>query len=207
MDISTTIPPTIYVAIGAILAAVIAGFFSFANLVSSKENKISEFRLSWIDGLRDEIAEYSASVQELVRVEGLRETYQQSTKTDLELEQQWFENSKEAFHKAIKMMSCIQMRLNPEHVKNDPESYEAVLMRHIINSRDEFNKENFQNASKCCIEIREVASDLLKSTWDTVKRGESDYRKIRKHAWTTVKSGVVLSAVSSIILIGLAIAH
>ncbi|MGE8436832.1 MAG: hypothetical protein ACN6P2_09870 [Pseudomonas palmensis] len=207
MDISTPIPPTLYVAVGAILAAVIAGFFSFVNLISSKENKISEFRLSWIDGLRDEIAEYSAAVQELVRIEGLREIYHQSTKTELELEQQWFENSKEAFQKAVKTMSCIQLRLNPEHVKYDPESHEAILMRHITSSRDEFNKENYHNASKCCIEIREAASHLLKSTWDTVKRGESEYRKIRRQAWIAVKSGVVVSAVLSIILIGLAIAH
>ncbi|MBY8946360.1 hypothetical protein J1G35_10825 [Pseudomonas sp. SH10-3B] len=207
MDISTTMPPTLYIAIGAILAAVIAGFFSFANLVSSKENKISEFRLSWIDGLRNEIAEYSAALQELIRVENLREYYNESQKTQVELEQQWFENSKEAFQQAIKTLSCIQMRLNPESVKNDPESYEAILMRHITNARNEFNKENYENASKCCIDIRDTASHLLKSTWDTVKIGEPEYRNIRKKAWIAIKYGVTLSAVSSIVLIGLAAAH
>ncbi len=64
---SFLIPPTIFIAFGVISAALLAGFFSFLNLVSTKENKVSEFRLSWIDGLREEIASYTAAVQDLVR--------------------------------------------------------------------------------------------------------------------------------------------
>lgn len=206
MDI-TSIPPTIYVAIGATLAAVIAGFFSFANLISSKENKISEFRQAWIDGLRNEIAEYSAAIQELARVEQLRSNYAKSEKSIVELDQQWFENSKEAFHQVIISISCIQMRLNPAHVKEDPESHEALLMKAIIKARNDFNQQNYENAAKCCIEIRDAAAHLLKSTWDTVKRGESEYQSIRKNSWIAVKMGVSLSAASILVMISLALTH
>lgn len=48
-------PPTIFIALGVIVAALVAGFFSFLSLVSAKENKVSEFRLTWLNGLRNEI--------------------------------------------------------------------------------------------------------------------------------------------------------
>lgn len=40
-----------------LLGATIAAFFSFVTLISSKENKVSEFRLAWANQLRDEISE------------------------------------------------------------------------------------------------------------------------------------------------------
>ena len=43
-----------------ILVAFIAGIVSFIGLVISKENKISEFRQTWIDELRKDISDYIA---------------------------------------------------------------------------------------------------------------------------------------------------
>jgi hypothetical protein len=43
-----------------ILVAFIAGIVSFVGLVISKENKISEFRQTWIDELRKDISDYIA---------------------------------------------------------------------------------------------------------------------------------------------------
>ena len=44
------------VAIGAIAAALIAGLISLLGLIISKEQKTSEFRQAWIDGLRSELS-------------------------------------------------------------------------------------------------------------------------------------------------------
>jgi hypothetical protein len=44
------------VAVGAIVAAVIAGLVSLLGLIISKETKVSEFRQAWIDGLREDVA-------------------------------------------------------------------------------------------------------------------------------------------------------
>jgi hypothetical protein len=43
-------------AIGAILAAIIAGAVALLGLIISKEQKVSEFRQQWIDALREDIA-------------------------------------------------------------------------------------------------------------------------------------------------------
>jgi len=37
---------------GTVLAALIAGVFSYFNLVNSKEQKVSEFRQAWNNSLR-----------------------------------------------------------------------------------------------------------------------------------------------------------
>ena len=47
---------------GAITAAIVAGLFSFLNLVLSKEQKVSELRQAWIDGLREDLASYFAAL-------------------------------------------------------------------------------------------------------------------------------------------------
>ncbi|WP_044175801.1 hypothetical protein, partial [Photobacterium damselae] len=51
--------------IGALFTAMIAGFFAFINLISSKEQKVSEFRQDWINQLRDAISEYISSLSYL----------------------------------------------------------------------------------------------------------------------------------------------
>jgi hypothetical protein len=43
-----------------LLVAMIAGAFSLLGLVISKEQKVSEFRQTWIDALREDISELIA---------------------------------------------------------------------------------------------------------------------------------------------------
>jgi hypothetical protein len=43
-------------AVGAIVAAIIAGIVALLGLIISKEQKVSEFRQQWIDALRQDIA-------------------------------------------------------------------------------------------------------------------------------------------------------
>lgn len=51
---------SIQVAYGAIGAAAIAGLFSILSLVISKEQKVSEFRRTWLEDLRSELASFLA---------------------------------------------------------------------------------------------------------------------------------------------------
>jgi len=46
----------------AIVVAIIAGAFSFLGLVLSKEQKVSELRQAWIDGLREDLAAHISAV-------------------------------------------------------------------------------------------------------------------------------------------------
>ena len=47
---------------GVMFAALIGGFISFVNLISSKENKVSELGREWIDSLRNSISQYISMV-------------------------------------------------------------------------------------------------------------------------------------------------
>lgn len=57
--------PSVYVPIGAVVAACIAASISFLTLVISKEQKISEFRQAWIDDLRSELAEFAVNARRI----------------------------------------------------------------------------------------------------------------------------------------------
>src|SRR5450830_340152 len=53
--------------IGTVAAALVAGGIARANLIASKESKISEFRQSWINALRDDLAALFSNTRTLAR--------------------------------------------------------------------------------------------------------------------------------------------
>lgn len=189
MDI-TSIPATVYVAFGVITAALLSGFFSFMNMVSSKENKVSEFRLAWIDGLRNEIAEYISAAQELVRVTNTFDAEKFHTpqeKNTLHIE--WYKETRDAFSRAIENLTRIQLRLNADHISEDATTPESELMKAISKAREFSAKGDFESVLISCNEIRSKAAPILKSTWTLVKKGEIGYRRIRKYSLLTVTIG------------------
>ncbi|NTZ93953.1 hypothetical protein FCH79_01255 [Pseudomonas koreensis] len=194
-----SIPPTIFVALGVITAALLAGFFSFLNLVSAKENKVSEFRLAWVDGLRDEISIHTAAVQELLRIEDNNIYSQNDDLTDEEfiiLRREWYKDSRETYAKVIENLTRIQLRLNKKHIDSEPLSHEAILMRCLVKSRMHFNSGEYDKGFDCCDEIRNAAAPLLKSTWDLVKNGEQGYQRVRTIAANTLIYGTVAVTVA-----------
>jgi hypothetical protein len=189
------IPSTLFVALAAILAALVAGFFSFVNLVSAKENKVSEFRLLWIEGLRNEIACFTSAIQELSRIVGFTKALADDEVKDQTHEERgllWMRESRQAYADVTGSLTRIQLRLNPKHVALEPASAEAKLMACIVHARDRFNADDFDDAYKSCVAIREAAAPLLKSTWDLVKNGEPRYESIRAFAQGTILGGIAL---------------
>ncbi|QPF71463.1 hypothetical protein G8A07_00020 [Roseateles sp. DAIF2] len=187
----TNIPAPVFAALGALLVALITGFFSFLNMVSSKENKVSEFRLAWIDGLREEIAIYTVAVQELLRLEQAR-VAEDISASNLS----WLDSSRDAYGQAIGSLTRIQLRLNPKHLVDNSSAPEAVLISTIRESRERFNEGDFEAAIRSCENIRHAAAPLLKATWDQVKLGEVGYRRVRRLAQLLIIVGslVVLFA-------------
>lgn len=189
MDI-TSIPATVYVAFGVITAALLTGFFSFMNMVSAKENKVSEFRLSWVDGLRNEIAEYISAAQELVRVSKTFNSKDFNTdKEKQSLRIDWYKETRGAFSRAIESLTKIQLRLNADHISEDAKTPEAELMKAISAARIFAVKGDLENILSSCNDIRTKAAPILKSTWILVKRGEIGYRRIRLYSLITVALG------------------
>lgn len=189
-----SVPSTVFVAFGVITAALLAGFFSFLNLISAKENKVSEFRLAWVDGLREEISIYTAAVQELVRVDGNGLYHYEEDEEKIsssELSREWFIETRDAYARVGESLSKIQLRLNPKHIKEYPDGHEAKLMSSILETRDLFNKGYYAEASLFCVDIRDAAAPLLKKTWDQVKKGELGFRIIRASALAIIFLGTI----------------
>ncbi|MDH0730961.1 hypothetical protein N5F23_00450 [Pseudomonas sichuanensis] len=191
MDI-TSIPPTVFIAFGVITAALLAGFFSIMNMVSAKENKVSEFRLAWIDGLRTEIAEYTSAAQGIYRASAdnkfVGSTFH-SEKEKHEIARERYKETRDAYTKAVESLTKIQLRLNPEHASKNPDSPEAKLLIAVSNAR-KITKKSFTEILRDGEKIKAAAAPLLKSTWDSVKHGEPGYRRIRVASLTIVTLGV-----------------
>lgn len=196
------IPSTIFVAFGVVTAALLTGFFSYLNMVSAKENKVSEFRLTWVDGLRDEIAAYAAAMQELVRVAKNQEILispddEEDKIRNLSLEKH--KVTREAYETAIQSWTKIHLRINPKHL-DDINTPEAQLISALKRSKEYFNNSDYSSAFNCTDEIIEKASPLLKETWDHVKNGESGYQKIR-----SIAAKILITGITSIVLAASAI--
>lgn len=194
----------IYVVIGATLAALIAGFFSYVNLVSAKENKVSEFRLAWIDGLREEVASYTAGIQDLAFMERMRTNWTDADYSDESNETRnikWHVETRESHCLVVSSLSKIQLRLNPRHVEEKPDGHEARLMKALEDARNAFNDERYDDAITASASIRAAAAPLLKTTWDDVKNGEPRYQRVRAVAERVITIGVGVVGVVGIVLV------
>jgi len=94
--------------IGAVTAALIAGFFSYINLVSAKEQKISEFRQAWIDDLRDAICKYIASLSYLASLYKVNAEIQDGKKQRFEM----LESVRELYERVNESYNSIILRVN-----------------------------------------------------------------------------------------------
>jgi hypothetical protein len=173
----------------AILVAFVAGAFSLLGLTVSKENKISEFRQEWIDGLRSDIAELVAQAQ-VIYIETLE--YFRSYSTDY---QRYLDRTQAARLDLNRAGGRIKLRLNPR----EKESQE--LMRSIMDLQNllEGNPQvlgairtEFRDSSKE-VEIR--TSGILSTEWKRVKRGEPGYRLARRIAVFALVVSIVVCAI------------
>src|SRR5688500_13734282 len=61
------LPAQSIVAIATIVAALITAALSYVNLTLTKEQKTSEFRQAWIEGLREDLAAFFAAARAFAR--------------------------------------------------------------------------------------------------------------------------------------------
>jgi hypothetical protein len=148
----------------AITSALIAGAVSYLASVFSKELKTSEFRQAWIDGLRNDIAEFVASVIS-IRSQ-LHARLALSPVADVQMAM--LESPEFKFSELYK--ARLKLRLNPaEH---------SELMRLL----DEFDapgtlvsKDKVAFNAKVQLLTTEFQA-VLKNEWKRVKRGEPTFR-------------------------------
>lgn len=169
---------------GAIIAALIAGLFSFFSLVLSKEQKLSELRESWIEGLRDDLATFAAGMQSIEQLErGYNEDHSHPPKLNER-------------HGALLApltttriaYTRILLRLNPGDKSVATQSLISVLKK----IADLSNQARYEEAADCIPEMREQAQLVLKAEWQRVKQGEPTFRWSKRIALTLLAATMIL---------------
>lgn len=164
-------------AIGAVVTALIAGAFSFVGLTLSKEQKTSEFRQAWIDGLRVDLATFFAGARAMARVteENRSVVARGGTNSNLEMTK---EQISEIRYQAAETRYRIQLRLNPKEAEHN----ELLRLMHVaIEEQNSF----FNGSSDMAKTLRavdnaaEFAPQILKTEWERVKKGELAFRVAR----------------------------
>ncbi|MBS0854546.1 MULTISPECIES: hypothetical protein [unclassified Tatumella] len=179
------LPPSIYIAMGALAAALVTGLFSFLNMIVTKENKVSEFRQEWINTLREEISIFTASAQ--------RMSYDLSECRGKNIDKA-VETLNESREKTVQSLTKLTLMLNHEDIKKEG-TQEFELMRVIKDARAVKVARGFRVRAKdkgCWAQdeeiirasdaIRDAAGPLLKDNWEIVKKGERVYRYTRNAA-------------------------
>ncbi len=183
----TQLPPTAMIAIGAVIAATIAGAFSYLNLVISKDQKVSELRQHWIDSLRKDIAQYCASVVFLSYAHEM-------------LEEDGPEKPSSAdYLKAIEVQmakgggayTSIILRINPDDKNHKLKDLNNSFLETLIASRAALRADEFNTAKALCDKLQVQARPILKTEWDRVRDGEPVFRATRWMALVVIVAALV----------------
>ena len=180
------------VLLGAMFAALIAGYFAFTNLVASKENKISEFRQDWINSLRNSIARYISSltylstlyIHYLARPEEKRDKFEMAR--DVE----------EIYARVNESYNDIIFRINDRESNKNGKKLNDAFLSALFKTREHYHKNELSEARKACEPLREASKPLLKYEWKRVKSGELNYR-MSKYLAVLVLVGGLLAALSN----------
>lgn len=168
------IAPTLYPAIGAVVAALVAGGIAYTNLVAGKESKVSEFRQAWIDALREDLAALFSNTRTLARA------YQEfRAPPPPEIAKAFgIDSTKitEVRHGAADTYHRILLRLNPGQ---DDHRELRRLLKVMINAQHEYMTNESGNVEVPLAAVKAAAENaeaVLKTEWTRVKKGEIAYR-------------------------------
>ena len=185
---------------GIMFAAIVGGFFSFVSLVSSKEQKVSEFRQEWIDGLRGDLSVFFSSARALCRT--MQETRSPNT-TDDDIQDFKFGKEKIGHMRlaGADALYRVKLRLN----KNEPEHKELQrLLETAIKIQNRINIDkglDYTEALDAIERASNYSQDILKSEWERVKNGEPSYRRSKNFAVTILVVGFVVFSLSAYVIL------
>lgn len=155
--------PTEYIPIiGPITAATLAGAVAYMVSVLSKEQKTSEFRQAWIDGLRADIAELLALTSSINYLLAFRH----SLKHTEDQISEYLLTKEDDLRKAYSLSHRIYLRVNPKEHKKLLEKIEKISE---IDWQEDSGHELLEKAT---YELIEESQAVLKKEWKRVKRGE-----------------------------------
>ena len=185
----TPLPDHIFIAFGAIVAAIIAGIFSYITLVAAKESKISEFRQNWINDLRNEISQYISSIHGLIE-HLIRDNKGQGISTDKFMEKK--NDHSELYNKMLSSKISILLRINDNEKEEEFKKINDKVLEHVENIYSDFENKKFDDANQKIGKLVSKSRELLKYEWNRARDGEKNYAKTKKIAFWTVIISVIL---------------
>lgn len=189
------LPSTLYIALGAVVAATLAGVFSFVSLINQKEGKISEFRQNWIDAIRNDISKLLGSIESMSTAWQRIEYQERESRNNFE-NKEWIDTYHELVKDEVEVFGesyhRILMRLNKtEHLELIDELRQARI--YISNPKVMFDKNELRRHVD---RIVNKSQDILKEEWEVVKAGEKPYKR------TKFATLVIVAILFSVLLFG-----
>lgn len=165
-------------ALATITAAAIAGVVAFIISVLTKEHRISEFRQSWIDSLRNDISEL-LSLFNLLAAAFDREAKLCGDKNKA-LDEHWTKHHADLVNVQT-LTNRVVLRLNKkEH---------SVLISKLAELEDSLGKGQVVSVPIIDGIMAEVAS-LLKLEWERVKNGETVFQALKRFSFWFICLGL-----------------
>ncbi|WEJ19321.1 hypothetical protein N0B28_13505 [Pseudomonas sp. SD17-1] len=160
-------------AIVALAVGLIAGMVSLVVSILAKDQKTSEFRQAWIDGLRNDVSQL---VAHFGVVKTISKIMRARPRTEVD---EYLIAKQEQFLEMEMLVSRIRLRLNPS---------EHVVMLRLLQNLEHIREEELDpRAERITIE----AQDILKTEWERVKLGEPSFVWLKR-----VSKAGVLSALA-----------
>lgn len=199
------------------LAGFITAILSIVKLVNEKESKTTDYRQAWTESVRTAFANLIANINsqaaQINAAATLREMLGKQNAGNGKGENERFLAFNEARLKDLQEKSSETRRHIYEsyasvrlHFKPNDLSFNRVEQKFdsaitLINSIQDQNEAHERAAIKERVnaisdEITGFARDILKTEWETVKKGEPAYRKTKK--WSVTTSIVMLFILISI---------
>ncbi|WP_122047094.1 hypothetical protein [Vibrio atlanticus] len=164
------IPNTLFVAVGAVIAALITSGVSLVNLVISKESKVSEFRREWVVSLQNDISEL------LGKVTKLKSKWNWHLNHSPEAGKCYVESCFDDLDELEALSSKIQIKLDPEYHK---ELVEAVLeIERVVSTPSLLNDGGGVTGSQK--KLVKYARKTAHDEWLKIKEGEVAYNRTVK---------------------------
>ena len=176
-------------ALGYILSAIIGASVATAALIVNRENKISEFRQEWINGLRDDVGSLISHLTMLVTKKSELKTEDKAYRQKYTSASDRKEITKNANKiladirdystEIIKLSALIELRLNADETKRTEDEKKMIGLLDGVRKECEHTEVNREEFEKLVTNIKNCTGSILKSEWEKTKKSES-VAKIKK---------------------------
>ncbi|MBV4496408.1 hypothetical protein HU715_013635 [Pseudomonas sp. SWRI12] len=161
---------------GPIAAALVAGLVSFVVTVLAKDQKTSEFRQAWIDGLRADVADFVGLARAMLAVVNAKTTRKEDASS-------YVIERHDDFTKIYSLITRIRLRLNP-----DEHGEMLELLNTFFTETPAISPAEMSDAVKGVVSC---SQKILKSEWKRVKRGEPAFLWLKRVSLVFILAAVI----------------